>query len=323
MKIYSYKHPDSAILSESSSGGAMSALANQIFSEGGCVFGACFSREWKRVIFEEAQDCTELRKLRQSKYVYSSLGDSIKLAKNRLDEGKKVMFVALPCQIAAVKKLLGEHKNSGNLLTVQLICHGAPSGEIWAQYLPALCRKLGETIDNIEAISFRDKVSGWKGFSFSVHFKNGKTYQQHHSKEPYVAAFLRNLTLRDVCFNCAHKYPKVHADIILGDFWGVETIAPELDNNEGVSVILAATANGQDYAKKIGANTLQCSFTEINAKNPALSQSCTKPKGHIKKIGHNKNAYKVLRRATGKNYTSIIKSYIYPIYRTLRRFFNI
>lgn len=74
-----------------------------------------------------------LAAMRGSKYVQSRIGSTYQQAKDFLEAGRLVLFSGTPCQIRGLKLFLA--KEYENLLTVDLVCHGVPSPEIWRQYL--------------------------------------------------------------------------------------------------------------------------------------------------------------------------------------------
>jgi hypothetical protein len=53
-----------------------------------------------------------------------------------------------------------------------------------------------------------------------------------------MRAFLQNLTVRPSCFNCPAKCPRSSADITLGDFWGINQLCPEIDDDRGVTLVI-------------------------------------------------------------------------------------
>lgn len=63
--------------------------------------------------------------------------------------------------------------------------------------------------------------------------KKDGTYGATVWEDPYMKAFVRNLALRPSCGTCAFKGYEQVADITLADYWGVEQLAPELDDDKG------------------------------------------------------------------------------------------
>ena len=227
---------------KSSAGGVFSLLAEDVIAKGGVVYGAAFDSNWS-VVHCRVDNTDDIAKLRGSKYVYSNYTQSIADVLNDLNDGRKVLFSGTPCQIAAMKARTGENDN---LLSVEVVCHGAPEAKYWERYIDEVCRNNGLSRCDIESISFRDKRTGWKGYSFTIIFKNGKIFTQRGSENLYMRIFLSDYTIRRACFRCPFKYPDgSKADITLGDFWGIEKIAPQIDNNHGTTIVIARTQRGE------------------------------------------------------------------------------
>lgn len=62
-----------------------------------------------------------------------------------------------------------------------------------------------------------------------------------------MQAFLNDLILRPSCYACPSKKGQSGSDITVADFWGVEHVLPELDDDKGVSLLLAHTDKGKDF----------------------------------------------------------------------------
>lgn len=239
-KVIAAINPNENIRKNSSSGGIFTLLAEQIIKDHGVVFGAKFDKNWQ-VIHDYAETTDELAKFRGSKYVQSKIGNNFILAEKFLKEGRKVLFSGTPCQIAGLKLFL--RKEYTNLFTIDIICHGVPSPKIWDLYLKTICKNTKD----IETINFRNKVSGWKNYSFHVEFKaknfsKGKgaitPINQIFHNNIFMKGFLANIYLRPSCYKCPCKPGKSRSDITIGDYWGGNIQNPEMDDDKGTSIIL-------------------------------------------------------------------------------------
>lgn len=269
-----YNNPDKGIRYLSSAGGFFSYLAERILWEGGVVYGAAFNQSWG-IEHKRITETKELDSLRRSKYVFSNLGESISRISRDLEENKTVLFVSVPCQVAAVRKKFGEHPN---LILMEVVCHGAPEPGYWRDYLSAVCKKLKRSVNDISNINFRDKRSGWKNYSLTISFIDGFEFSQPHDSNPYMRAFLRDYTLREACHNCKFKYPDgSKADLTIGDFWGIEHIVPTLNNDEGTTIVISPTSKGKEISESIQ-NTDKIELSRIIKYNPAITNSANKPK---------------------------------------------
>lgn len=253
LKVFAAKHPDDEIRMSSSSGGIFTLLAEQIIDEGGVVFGAKFNDNWE-VVHDFAETKDGLIPFRGSKYVQSRIGDSYTIAESFLKSGRKVMFTGTPCQIAGLKKYLRNEYE--NLLAVDFVCHGVPSPMVWRKYLQEEIARHGEVGKNtvltspkempvLTGINFRDKSTGWKKYSFALSFSKSPDAGGQNTilssefyNNPYMQAFLSNLSLRQSCYSCAAKSGKSGADITIGDFWGIENVMSTEDDDKGVSLVL-------------------------------------------------------------------------------------
>lgn len=273
MIITSAHNPDSFIRNCSSSGGVFSMLAADIIGKSGIIYGAAFDNTWsiKHIRIDSIEG---LASLRGSKYAFSEFTHSIGDVLHDLDSGKRVLFCGTPCQIAALRKQTGHNPR---LLAVEIICHGTPKPEFWQQYLKELCSQKKRTIADIKRVCFRDKRTGWKDYSFTIEFNDGKVFTQRHDDNLYMRAFSHNLTLRDACFHCPFKYPQGStADITLGDFWGITQLAPDIDNDLGTTIIIARTTVGENAISFIDC-TKSYTIESIAKYNPAITTSACKP----------------------------------------------
>lgn len=296
LKVYAAKNPDEEIRRESSSGGVFTLLAEKILSEGGVVFGARFDACWE-VVHDYTENVEELSAFRGSKYVQSRIGDSFRQTECFLKTGRKVLFSGTPCQIAGLKLFL--KKEYDNLLTVDFICHGVPSPGVWRKYLKEIAarrvagknsvlraslNKSDDVLRNISSISFRDKVLGWKKYSFVVCFsatdgaeKNTVLLSEDLYTNLFLRGFLADLYLRPSCYACPAKDLKSGSDLTIGDFWGVEYILPQMDDGQGTSIVMGNNLKGQNICNSLNCDLLEVAYKQVVKGNNAVANSCVKP----------------------------------------------
>lgn len=271
MKIFAAHNPDSEIRQLSSSGGVFSMLAERLLGEGGVVYGAAFDENWE-VIHRRVTSLNGLAALRGSKYVFSNASTAYSDALADLKAGRKVLFSGTPCQVAAMRKRAGENPD---LLLVEIVCHGAPQPDYWRRYLAELCASHGKTIADITSVNFRDKRTGWKNYSFTVRFTDGKTFSQPHDDNLYMRAFIQDFTLRKVCFKCPFKLPDgSRADITLGDLWGISQLSPAIDNDRGTTLVISQNNSSCGVTSDADFN-----FEEVIRYNPAIASPSQMPSG--------------------------------------------
>lgn len=224
----------------SSSGGVFGLLARQVVEAEGVVFGAAFD-EYLEVMHVRAESHGQLAHLRGSKYVQSRTGSTYTEVRDALRADRRVLFSGTPCQVAGLKSFLrGDY---AGLLCVDLVCHGVPSPRVWRRYMRFQEDRHGARI--IEA-SFRNKKEGWmRSQDLLLKFDNGVGYRETPVRDPYMTAFLRDICLRPSCYACRFRGLERPSDITLADFWGIQNIAPEMDDDKGTSFVLVHSEAGR------------------------------------------------------------------------------
>lgn len=240
LKIISAINPYDEIRKQSSSGGIFSYLAEKVIENNGIVFGARYNDKWQvELDFTETKEGLDV--FRGSKYVQAKNNNTFIRCKSFLDKGKTVLYSGTPCQIAGLNHYL--KKSYDNLLTVEVACLGVPSPKVWKMYL-------SEISDNmpITNISMRNKdIEGWHNYHFYIELKNNdKTISKSwkYYENEYMVAFINGMIFRPSCHNCKARNNRSHADITIADFWGVEIVHPEMDDDKGTSLVLINTSKG-------------------------------------------------------------------------------
>ena len=274
---YAALNTDEIIRAHSTSGGVFTLLCQFVLERGGAVFGAAYADDFSVVhcCVEKQED---IAKLRTAKYAQSKLGDSFKRAKELLEQGRYVLFSGTPCQIGGLQTFLG--KAYERLLTVDLVCHGVPSPAVWARYV----QYRSEQDANGEfpcAINLRSKETGWAGYSIRFDYASGKTYSMPNGKDPYLRCFVKDLCLRPSCYACKFKGVSRSSDFTLGDYWGVWSQKPELNDNKGTSIVLLHSEKAKAIWQQIAPH-MKAEPVEVErcfAENPAALCAAKAPEG--------------------------------------------
>lgn len=230
---------------KSSSGGIFTALAERIIALGGCVFGVVW-KDKLTAVFDRAETVEELSRMRGSKYTPAVPGEVYQEVRRELNTGRQVLFGGTPCQVHALKKYL--RKPYKNLLTIDIVCHGAPSHLILEKYIAEDEARTGKTIDHV---SFRDKPEGWIRFHVTRHYTDGSKVSEALSTDMYMRMFLCDKALNLVCYNCPYAHIPRQGDITLGDYWGVENHHPDWPIDKGISAILANNEKGKQALNQL------------------------------------------------------------------------
>lgn len=263
--VLAARNPDDAIRQTSSSGGIFTRLSEQVIDRGGVVFGARFDETW-RVVHSYALSREELVGFRGSKYVQSQIGDSYRQAERFLKEGRLVLFSGTPCQIAGLKRFL--RREYENLLTVDMICHGVPSPEVWQRYLKETAAGApGE----ITEITFRNKQKGWHAFRLSIRAGERELIPADAGQPIFTKLYFYELITRPSCHHCPFRDGRSGSDLTLGDFWGIERIDPAFDDNRGCSAVLVYNPVWAPLLN--GLEVRPMTYEEVLPGNPSLESS--------------------------------------------------
>ena len=265
LQVFAAINKNEEIRLKSSSGGIFYILAEKTIREGGVVFGARFDENWQ-VVIDYAEDMKGVEAFMGSKYVQARIDKAYIDAKRFLTEDRQVLFSGTPCQVAGLHKYL--RKSYSKLLTVDFVCHGTPSPKVWGMYLNEVIKRI-RSINNVE---FRNKENGWKKFSFKLKYnENAKTLSLFSSffENHYMKAFLKDIILRPSCYACKAKGCSSLSDVTIADFWGIETLFPEMDDDKGTGLVFVNSVRGKNAIDFTQLNVSETNYDQIKPLNPA------------------------------------------------------
>ena len=271
-KAYAAYNLDEAVRLASSSGGVFTLLAEYTLDQGGILYGAAM--EGIRIKHIRVADREGLERLQGSKYVQSDIGQTYIQAKADLEAGKSVLFTGTPCQIEGLKAFLG--KAYDNLIAADIICHGVPSPFVWEKYIALREKTAGAPA---ERVFFRHKKYGWKKYAILLEFSNRTEYVGCRHDDLFLRAFRRDLCLRPSCYQCGFRKVNRVSDITLADFWDIEDVCPEMDDDKGTSLVMVHSEKGEEIFRSLGAkmNCREVPFEAAISGNTAMIRSGEKP----------------------------------------------
>jgi len=227
----------------STSGGLASVLARIVVRKGGVVFGAAYD-PFPKVRHIGVEKESELVRFKGSKYVESNISDALPRVRFALAAKRPVLFIGLPCHVAAVRSFIGEGVE--NLTTIDLVCHGKPAQRLFIHWIQQLEASRGH---KVVAYRFRVKDDcSWNDARTHLHsctFANGKEERISSRENWYSRYFLGSASFRESCYCCQYaRLPRV-GDITLADFWGAENDARFANMiKHGVSLVSVQSENG-------------------------------------------------------------------------------
>lgn len=236
-EVFAVQHKDEIVRAASRSGGIFTALSDYVLELGGVVYGCVLTEDFK-AIHVRADSKYERNQMRGSKYIQSKMNDIYKNVKHDLEDGQKILFSGTSCQIAGLKGYL--EREYENLICIDIVCHGVPSPKVWKTYLAWQEKK---NRSKVKKVDFRNKKDfGWRAHMETLYFENGRTI----NSKVFTTLFYGHSILRPCCYECPYKSIMHPGDITIADYWGIEKVAPEFDDNKGVSLVLINNEKGKE-----------------------------------------------------------------------------
>ena len=228
------------------SGGIATIMSEYIIKYcNGVVFGSRYDNDFEPII-SYTEKAEELERFKGSRYVQSKIGENTyRQALAFLKEGKKVVFIGTPCQIAGLKSYL--KKDYLNLITVDLICHGCSPTSYFREELKEI--RETEKLKNISDVRFRGN-DGYN-YRYSIWSGNECIYDKKGCTSYYLAGFLLGITLRENCYNCEYARPERVSDITIGDFIGLGQKEPFAYPKGNVSSVFINTQTGKEFFDEV------------------------------------------------------------------------
>lgn len=252
--FYKAESTNNDTLRKSASGGVAHELAKAVIESGGTVYGAAWSAFSQRVEHCRAQNLEDLSAFQGSKYVQSIITREIYTSILKEVKERTVLFIGTPCEVAAVRSYT---RDAENLICMDLICHGVPSPEMFADQLKLISAR------QIQNVSFRDRLV------FRLRVDDGlKVYECPWEDNSYYSLYMHFASLREYCYRCKFASNTRVGDITVGDF---------TENGKGYSCVVVSTDKGKDWFSRINEKLiLEDKPLELLRDNHAFNQPTTK-----------------------------------------------
>lgn len=221
---------------KSSSGGIATAIYRYGISKQITCVGVRWSKNFTAKYDLVKKDKIEL--FAGSKYVHSRMSSNIyRQILKSLEAGGKVIFIGLPCHVAALRNVVGNKDE--NLICIDLVCHGVPVNRFWQQHLKRLCKHGKDTIKKIE---FRDKKNP---YGLTIIGDEGQIIKRLPQRlDEYMSGYCEGFTYSEQCYNCSYASEERCADLTIKDFSGKWPERICLPPSGGISNILVNTNKG-------------------------------------------------------------------------------
>lgn len=291
-------HKNIEVRFDSTSGGAFTAFAEEIYRQGGYVGGAVFNEDWSVSQFLST-DKKDLERLRSSKYLQSHFDGFYLAVRDALKTGKPVLVCGGPCQMVALRRFL--RKPYENLIIVDYICRGIPSPLLFKKFIEYLEEKHNSKVVYFKA---KNKELGWHNLTSKVVFENKEVLWLPKDRNPWLQMkYEVPETCRPSCFECPFKGFPRNADITIGDLWtNGKRIPSNLDNDLGTSVIIINNEKGQAFVEKClkQINYSEFPFNAVVEGNAHL----------IRPLTHSKHDSTVFYQLLNDSFENCVKKYL-------------
>ncbi len=276
-KGYIVRYKNESIVADSTSGGAFTALATSLLERDYIVYGVGYDNEMN-VAFKSAEKPEDLQEMRGSKFVQSELGTTFQDIKKHLKNGKKVLFTGTPCQVSGLISYLG--KTHENLICIDFVCRGVPSPGLWKNYVRMMEEK---NSSKLVAAKFKNKTYGYHTSTMKLTFENGKKYFGSGRIDPYMKAFVSEMSSRPSCSDCAFKTVERVSDITMFDCYRFTKLMHISDDDKGYSSIIIHSSKGDELFESIKKSLI---YYQVNVQSLIEANGimvCNSAKPHVRR----------------------------------------
>ena len=318
-KVYAAWSLDEEQRKTSASGGVAYELYKYAIQNDYLVVGASQNSDFS-VSLKAVSKLDDIVGFKNSKYVFSEAWHVFPDVQNAIKQDKKILFVGLPCQVAAAKSLFHD---KGNILYIEILCHGTTPLSYLKQHIKMLENASGR---KAASMSFRAPEAYTYTYTFTLYDEQGECFYAKctNDGDAYQYGYHRGVAYRENCYHCAFATPERVGDLILCDFYGLGNKFPCSYDVKNVSCIILNTEKGDTFIKElISSNVI---FTEgrpveeavegnprLRIPNPKTKERLVFEKNINKYNGDYEESIEKLNRAYQRysHYPRIVKSLIY------------
>ena len=227
----------------SASGGVAIEIYKYAISKGWKVGGASQNEDFS-VTHKIVSKVEELPPLKNSKYVFSDAFDAFSKIKPLLKKGERIVFIGLPCQVAALKNLF---RDDEKLLLIEVVCHGTTPLKYLRQHIHYLESREGH---KAKRMSFRDPDT--YTYTFTLYDAEGCRFYAKRTKDgdTYQYGYHRSISYRENCYHCQFARIQRVADITLSDYNGLGKMASCDYTQRKVSCVLCNSEKGRLFIEE-------------------------------------------------------------------------
>ncbi len=271
----------------SASGGIAASLYKYAVKKGMSFTGVALDENYEARYYL-SNDAYDVERFKNSKYTYSNPYEVFIPIKEKLQQGENVLFIGLPCHVAAIKNYINTITHRGELFTVDLVCHGTPPPEYLQQHVKHIEISKGK---DAKCLFFRDPRYHTDKYAFTIYDEsifaadkfaqknlpisremNNNNVKPFYKKyvdqgDLYQVGYHNALIYRECCYQCHYAKGERVSDITIGDYHGLGQASAYLHERKEVSCVLINTVVGMKMWEEL-CNTGMIVFHERPVEEP-------------------------------------------------------
>lgn len=223
----------------SSSGGIAGSIYRYCLSNRIACIGVRYDEDFS-VKYDFVDSVKDIEKFEGSKYVYSHMRIYRKIL-SKLKYGKKVVFIGLPCHVAALRNVVGRYND--NLICIDLVCHGVAPEKFLAEHMSHIYKKI--KCVKVTSIDFREEEN-----PYGITVKGEKSEilkRRPRWLDEYMLGYCEGFTYCESCYSCKYARKERCADLTIKDFSGELPRGKRIPRASKLSNILVNTDRGARF----------------------------------------------------------------------------
>lgn len=230
-----------SIVKKSASGGVAATIYRYCLKNSISCIGVHYDNKL-RAKYDLIESVEKLDNFVSSKYVYSYMGEIYSDIREHIRNGKKIVFIGLPCHVSAIKNIF---KDNDKLICIDLVCHGVVPERFFREHIK---KNRNSYVGIASTVNFRETDNQ---YGISIRGDKGKLLlKKSREEDEYMIGFCNEVTYCEECYSCKYARPERCSDLTLKDFSGNRR---DLWRKMpyGLSNILINTEKGKQFFTKI------------------------------------------------------------------------
>lgn len=172
--------------------------ALDVIRHGGIVAAPVLSDDCHNLLYKCMSNDEDILNIQYYLQLPASVYPCMGQIRGYLQQGKEVLFIGNPCDVAGLKFFL--QKNYANLICGVVLCNGLVSPMLWRDYLIRIGSRYGAS-----ARSVYITTSSIDKHVLNIAFQNGKKYRCVKEKDPFFQMANSGVGIRPSCADCSFR----------------------------------------------------------------------------------------------------------------------